>query len=154
MRIFVIWSGNRSKKIAEAAVTLLEGTAEGAKIFVSSRDLKPGRRWEDELSKNLREANIGIVCFTPDNLNSRWMHFEAGMIAKMPQHRILPLLADVNEIKGPLSGFMSTDAKDKEAVFRLVKTLNEDRPARRRILESKLREFFECLWDNYRNIVS
>jgi len=65
-------------------------------------------RWSIELSKELEAASFGILCLTPDNLNSAWLLFEAGALTKHAEGRACCLLfgglrpADVS---GPLSQF-------------------------------------------------
>ena len=152
MRIFVMWSGDNSRKVGEAATKLLKAALTSAKVFISTQ-MPAGSLWKEELSKNLKEANIGIACFTPENMGSPWMHYESGMIAKMPDHRICTLRIGLTHIVGPLEERQSTDTLDKEAVFRLVLTLNNDRPLIRRKSESSLRTTFESQWREFSEVV-
>ncbi len=154
MKVFVMWSGERSEKIATETTTFFEHILKGVKFFVSNRDIEPGQVWEDALAQRLKEAHVGIVCITPKNQDSRWMHFEAGAISKMPQSLVCPLLIEANKVEGPLGRYQATDALDKEAVFRLVKSLNNARPERKQSTEPELRKVFEEHWHSYSGGIS
>ncbi len=47
-----------------------------------STEIEKGKRWADEIMSGLEQAPIGILCLTQDNLDSKWLHFEAGALAK------------------------------------------------------------------------
>lgn len=150
MRIFIMWSGDQSRTVARALTRFLDVTAKGARIF-TSMDIEPGQVWEDELSKSLQEANIGVICFTPDNTGSRWMHYESGMIAKMPEHGIFPLLTGLHRVDGPLGRFQATQTTDRDAMLRFVRALNQRRPPGRRV--KRLQAGFDESWPAFEEVV-
>ena len=152
MRIFLMWSGDSSRLVGEAASRLLQQTLGGAKVFISTQ-MPAGSLWKDELTKNLREANVGIACFTRENLVNPWIHYESGMIAKMPDHRLCTLRIGLETIAGPLEDRQSTDASDEESMFHLVLTLNNDRPRTKRKTEPLLRDMFDEQWEDFSTVV-
>lgn len=149
-----MWSGQDSRVFGEGLVDLLAETAPGTKTFISSRGLGPGSLWDQQLMENLEEANVGIACFTPANVDSRWMHYEAGMISKMPQHRLIPLRFGVTEIQGPLSRYHSVDGTRQDDMRSLVKTLNSARPKSRRLTRAALDRAFDTRWPEFLKAVA
>jgi hypothetical protein len=51
---------------------------QAVKPYMNQRDNEAGVRWEDVVSSELKETDFGILCLTPDNLQSTWLNFEAG----------------------------------------------------------------------------
>src|SRR5262245_40128915 len=85
MSVFICWSGTQSKKLAEAVKALLEATVPSLKrekaVFISG-NIDKGVNWFDSIITNLKGSKAGIVCLTPENLSSPWLHFEAGALAR------------------------------------------------------------------------
>jgi hypothetical protein len=83
MKLFISWSGDRSHQIALKLQTWLPQVFPGIgeEIFVSSQ-LEKGISWFPRIVSELEGSNIGIICLTPENLHSIWLHFEAGALAK------------------------------------------------------------------------
>ncbi len=40
-----------------------------------------GIHWFSQIVLELQRSNIGIICLTPESLNSNWLHYEAGALA-------------------------------------------------------------------------
>jgi hypothetical protein len=60
-------------------------------------------------------SNSGVICVTPENLNSPWVLFEAGALAKAMQGaKVIPLLFDLefSDISGPLAQFQAKNATE------------------------------------------
>jgi hypothetical protein len=125
--VFVSWSGDRSRLIAEAVASWITAVLpDGPEPFISTRLVK-GIRWSEEIGKKLSIADFGIVCLTPENLVSPWLLFEAGALSNAVGNvRVCPLLFGVNtsDVDGPLSQFQAT-TYEKHDLFMLLKTLNE-----------------------------
>ena len=110
MKIFISWSGSRSRAAAEVLGTYLPFILQDVKPFVSSHDLSSGGRWSTQLAKELDEASFGIICLTPDNLHSDWILFEAGALTKHIEGRACCLLLQhlgPADISGPLAQFQN-----------------------------------------------
>jgi hypothetical protein len=111
MNIFICWSQSRSKQIASALHDWLPDLLPKEKFFVSS-DIEKGALWFEAIRNHLRIADAAIICLTPENIDSPWMHFEVGAIAgKKEESRILTYLFGVSpsDIRGPLTAFQSSN---------------------------------------------
>jgi hypothetical protein len=81
---------------------------QGVEAFMSANDLESGGRWSHQLADELEQADFGIICLTPDNLDSAWLLFEAGALSKHIDGRACGLLFDElssTEVTGPLAQF-------------------------------------------------
>src|SRR6185369_14317031 len=111
MRVFVSWSGDRSRAIAEILRDWLPYVLPSAEPWMSSTDIERGSRWSLEISEQLDKANIGIICLTPENLEAPWILFEAGALSKaLSRTLVCTYLFQVGptDIKGPLSQFQAS----------------------------------------------
>lgn len=80
--VFISWSGQRSKLAALALHRWLPSAIQAAKPWMSDKDIEKGTRGLHELSTALEGIRVGIVCLTPENLHSDWIHYEAGALSK------------------------------------------------------------------------
>jgi hypothetical protein len=95
--------------------------------FMSAEDIRAGQRWASEIGAKLAEVNFALLCLTPTNLDSKWIHFEAGAVSKnLAQGRVSGLLLDVSatQIEFPLQQFQHTPLS-KDALLKLVQELNK-----------------------------
>ncbi len=91
--VFFSWSGGLSKEIAESLTQWLPLILDSPKYWLSSRNISPGTRWLDKLNQKLEVTDLGVLVITPENLNSSWMHFEAGALSKkVNESKLIPLL--------------------------------------------------------------
>src|SRR3954469_20494730 len=81
-RVFISWSGDTSRQVAEALKDWLPEVIEGIEPWLSTQDLTAGMRWGSELASQLERTDFGVICLTPDNLQAPWILFEAGALAK------------------------------------------------------------------------
>ncbi|HHQ4454024.1 toll/interleukin-1 receptor domain-containing protein [Aeromonas hydrophila] len=128
MQIFLSWSGSQSYAIADALRTWLPRVIQSVKPWMSSEDISAGSRWLAEVSNKLDESRIGIICVTPENLSSPWLHFEAGALSKvLDQSRVCPLAFELTpgQISGPLSQFQSV-ILDQAGVKKILFALNSE----------------------------
>ena len=127
MKVFISWSGERSKKVALIIRDWLPTVIQAIEPFVSSEDIEKGARWNTDIAQELKESSFGLICVTKDNLNSQWLNFEAGALSKSINNTyVAPLLFDVkpSELKGsPISQFQATSFS-KDDMKRLIETLN------------------------------
>lgn len=131
-KIFICWSGRRGHHIANALKGWLEEDVfPGAICARVSTDIEKGAVWRDELEGYLQDAQAGLLCITPEALNSSWVHYEAGVLARVfarkegATGRLYTFLLGTSEVElnGPLSAFQSTDGKDERDTLRLVRAL-------------------------------
>jgi len=81
MNVFISWSGPRSLRIAEGLREWLPYVLHNLDPWISSEDIDKGAPWDAEISAALENNTTGIFCLTLENLDSRWLNFEAGAIA-------------------------------------------------------------------------
>jgi hypothetical protein len=124
LNTFICWSQPRSKQLAEALRRWLPKVLPGEEFFLSS-DIEKGTLWFEAIRKHLKKADAAIICLTPENVNSAWMHFEIGAIAgKRKESRILTYMFGIapGEISGPLGAFQGCES-NKEDTRQLVRAL-------------------------------
>lgn len=153
LKVFISWSGNESQFVASRLRTLLKRLCAGAEPWTSKDDLTAGALWPPVLMKQLQSTHFGIICVNRSNLNSTWLHFEAGALAKsMDSSAVFPYLIDVppSALSGPLTLFQCVSA-NKSGTFKIVSALN-------RVLNDKqeasqadddLQAIFDLLWPDY-----
>jgi hypothetical protein len=81
--LFLCWSGQRSKQVAEAFEEYFKTIFKGKKprVAMSETLIAKGAPWSSQLLGTLQNAQAGIVCLTPENRTSPWLHFEGGALA-------------------------------------------------------------------------
>ena len=110
MRVFISWSGDLSQQIATILHKFLPCMIHELDVFMSKHDIESGARWGIDLARELEASSFGILCLTPDNLDSRWLHFEAGALTKYLDGRACCLLLDgltPTDVVSPLSQFQN-----------------------------------------------
>jgi hypothetical protein len=146
MKIFISWSGERSHQLAQALHEWLPLVLHYVKPWLSQADIPAGDRWAQEVAKELESSNFGIICVTPENLNSAWILFEAGALAKsMNGAKVIPLLLglEFSDISGPLAQFQAKKL-GKEGVAEIVQSINQS--AEPPVPDDRARQLFTALW--------
>ena len=126
MKVFISWSGDRSKQLAEVIREWLPNVMQFVKPFFTPVDIGKGKRWNNEISNELGQSQIGIIVMTAENLTSPWIMFEAGAISKVvDESRVCPIVFGINktDLVGPLASFQVTDFNETE-VRQLLTTVN------------------------------
>lgn len=147
MKLFVSWSGDRSKAVGSALKNWLPDVFQGIQVWMSDHDIEAGAKWGVELEKVLSECKLGIICLTPESLQSRWLTFEAGALSTaMSGSRVIPYCFQLRgpEISPPLSQFQDVSA-DKEGTYKLVRSIN-NALGDATLEEDRLRRVFEHWW--------
>lgn len=146
MKVFISWSGTRSRAVALALRDWLPDVIQEARPFMSENDIGAGARWAGELSKTLEGADLGILCLTPENLLAPWLVFEAGSLSKkLDASRVVPYRLGVKatEVPFPIAQFQSIDA-NRDGTLKMLQTLNG---ARKQPMErERLERLFSRLW--------
>src|SRR5262249_22934477 len=123
MKIFLSWSRDESKEVARAFSVWLPRVIQAIKPWFSP-DIEKGAKWGAELDKALEGTRFGIVCLTPNNLDSRWLHYEAGALSKTEGARVWTFLhrgLSPGDVGPPLGSFQATTA-EKDEVFKLLQS--------------------------------
>ncbi|MCU1267435.1 MAG: hypothetical protein JWM21_3753 [Acidobacteria bacterium] len=127
MKVFLSWSGDRSRVMAEALRDWLPKVIQSVKPWMSAVDIDRGARWSSDIAVELADTSFGISCLTPENLSAPWIHFEAGALSKtLEKSYVCPYLFQVElaDLKGPLIQFNAAKADNKDTL-KLVLTIND-----------------------------
>ena len=148
MTIFISWSGEGSHRIALLLKGWLPTVLPYARPWLSSDDIRKGKPWDSELTKQLENTSCSLVCITTRHVaESPWVNFEAGAVSKyVTQAHVIPLLVNVSrgQISDlPLSRFQCTTFT-KTDVARLLRSINE--VARTPISSSDLQRNLHNTW--------
>jgi hypothetical protein len=127
MRVFVSWSQDTSRSLAEVLAKWFRNiTHRKIDPFCSMHDIEPGERWTRRLANELEATDFGILCLTRDNMDAPWVHFEAGCLSKhIGLARVCPLLFGINptDLRGPLSQFQAIQF-GREEIKQLLDSFN------------------------------
>ncbi|WP_428409594.1 TIR domain-containing protein [Hyphococcus sp.] len=147
MKVFISWSGDASKQIAETFRKWLPSVLQATKPYFSPDDISKGAKWSSEISKELDQTNIGLIIVTSDNQDAQWLMFESGALAKnLEQAKVVPLLFNLEpaDIKGPLVQFQASEFS-KDEMLRVVKMINNEL-SERKLEPEVLDQVFEMWW--------
>lgn len=131
VKLFISWSGQASRKIAIVLRNWIPDVIRGVEPFVSSEEIRKGKRWPLELANALEELRYGILCLTPTNVNAPWINFEAGALSKFLDDTLLaPVLfgiKSINDLPDPLSQFQGTKY-ERDDIQKMMWSINELAP--------------------------
>jgi hypothetical protein len=148
VKVFLSWSGGRSKSTAEALGNWVARVIQAVEPWISS-GIEKGARWQSEIAERLEDAKVGIVCLTSSNLGAPWILFEAGALSKTKGSYVCTFLLDVSPagIEPPLGQFQHT-VFTRTDVFKLVETINAAVAAagERSLSEPNLVAVFDTFW--------
>jgi hypothetical protein len=150
MKIFISWSKEPSKQVAEALAEWLPDVIQSLKPWVS-REIPAGSRWNTEIADELSSTKFGIICVTKANQHEPWLQFEAGALAKTldEQTHVCPYLIGMSEgeLSGPLVAFQSVRA-DEAGTKKLVQDINAAMAAsgHANLPEAQVNKAFDRSW--------
>jgi hypothetical protein len=150
MRVFISWSGERSRKVAELLRTWTQCVIQATKPWISS-EIDRGAIWFSEVNKILQESALGIICLTNDNKLKPWILFEAGALAKgLSNTRVCTFLVDLQpaDIDDPLAQFNHT-LPNHDSMYKLVLTVNNHLPEDQKLDPTVLARAFETYWPQF-----
>lgn len=114
---------------------------------MSADDIEKGTRWRSGIAAELEQSSIGIMCLTRENLDSAWIHFEAGALSKQQQNTSVCSFLfglEPTDVREPLAQFQHTRAQ-KNDIRKLMFTIN-NALGNTKLSESELSEAFEVWW--------
>jgi hypothetical protein len=156
MKVFICWSEGRSKTIAEELRTWLKIVIQQIDPWMSDEDIRAGARWHSEITSNLTDCKVGVICLTPENLDSQWIHFEAGALSKTVEKTyVCPLLIgklDSKDVPYPLAQFQSKKA-NKDGIFDIVKTINSVLDKTVSLSDDMLKKTFDKWWPDFEKVI-
>jgi hypothetical protein len=146
MKVFISWSGKRSKALAIALKEWLPLILQYVTPWVSDKDISAGERWAQAIAAELESSNFGILCITPENLRSEWILFEAGALSKsMQDAKVIPLLfgLELSDLSGPLQQFQALKV-DQQGLLDVAKAINA--VADGKAAETTINQLVPALW--------
>jgi hypothetical protein len=147
MKVFISWSGERSKAVAEALRYWLPKVIQAIQPWMSANDIDKGTRWRSGIAQELEQSRIGVICLTPENLKSEWIHFEAGALSKQQENTYVCTFLyglEPADLREPLAQFQTTRATQDE-VRQLIHTINRSR-SENRLPDSEINETLDVWW--------
>lgn len=153
MKVFISWSGQLSREIAMCLRDILPLALMRIKFWMSETDIAPGSQWSQEVRRNLSESTVGIICLTPENLDSSWIYYESGALSHaVGNNLVIPYLHDIpaKNLTGPLSLFHSVQA-DEEGTRKLFQAINNAAAGEDRLSERELELSFTNWWSHIKS---
>lgn len=154
MKVFISWSGGRSKAVAKALYNWIPNVLQTVKPWMSEQ-LAKGVRWNAEIAAELSESRFGIVCLTPENITAPWLLFETGALSKtLVNTFVCPYLYELkpNMLQGPLTQFQSAKA-EKEDTLSLLRSINQVQ-AENALPDGKVELAFDKWWPDFKKELS
>lgn len=156
MKVFISWSGVRSKFVATKLRDWLPDVIQDVEPWMSASDIDAGARWGQSVQEELSESRFGIICVTNDNQTAPWILFEAGALAKTINDTfVCPYLIGLessNLEAGPLTQFQAKTATE-EGTLDLLRTLNKTLKDAA-LTEEKLDRAFQRWWPDLKDALS
>jgi hypothetical protein len=149
MKVYISWSGSRSRAVAKVLREFIPTMLQAAHVYTSADDIEPGARWSAEVEQAFHGVDVGVLCITPENLQSPWMLFEAGALSRTTPH-IVPLLLDIspNELVGPLVQFQALSLSRSD-IYQFLRSLNGR--LERALADETFDRLFDHLWPSFEN---
>lgn len=141
MKVFISWSGDTGKAIAEIVYWWLPTVIQAVKPYFSPDEIAKGARWSSEIAKELDASQVGLLIVTRDNLEAPWLMFEAGALSKnIGKSKVAPLLFDIepSAIRGPLVQFQAArfERAEMKRVLRMINSELGDSALTNDVLDS------------------
>jgi len=159
MKVFISWSGELSKQVAELLKEWIPNVLQNADPWVSTEGIQKGEIWFGTIMEKLAEIRVGITCLTKQNLNAPWILFETGAVCKgLPKSLVCTLLIDINDpnqLPQPLSQFNATKP-DKVDMFKLIKTINSavtEKPLPDARVQASFEQWWPLFEDRFKTII-
>jgi hypothetical protein len=129
MKIFLSWSKDQSRAIAEVFRDWLPKVIQECREPYMSTETTKGDTWFTSLTEALATAKVGLVFITPSNQHETWLNFESGaLLTKLDKQRLCPVLVGLTKSNydGPLKNLQLTEFEDKEDMRRLLADMNKE----------------------------
>ena len=156
MKLFISWSGDKSKEVSELLHSWLQDVIQSLQPWVSSEDIETGTVWFNKICEEIREVCNSIIVVTQENKEKPWIMFEAGALCKGDDtNRVNILLVDVEpkDIRQPLASFNMVNANEdglRKLMHGLNKRVNEENPnGEGMITDAKLDHLFDKWYPDF-----
>lgn len=124
--LFISWSGDRSHELAKWLHKWFHQLTPSVNVYFSA-DIMPGVSWIDHVRDQMSKANAAVFCVTPDNVDSRWINYELGLVVGASDARfalILLLDIDPSDLPSPLSHYQASTFS-KETIISLFRVASD-----------------------------
>lgn len=148
--VFISWSGDEARTIAESLQKFLKFVLANPPSFVASKDIKAGEVWFTEIAAQLDACDVGVIVVTPQSRLKPWLHFEAGAIAKrVGRSAAIPLLCGlaIGDLAGTPLAQLQALTMDRAGILKLCSRLNQLLEAN--LTEAFIIEAFDNFWPTY-----
>jgi EAL domain-containing protein (putative c-di-GMP-specific phosphodiesterase class I) len=155
MKVFLSWSGVRSKYIAESLRGWIPRVIQAVKPWMSDIDIPAGARWQGDIADELDEANFGVICVTQENMHKPWLMFEAGALSKsMKASHVCPLVysMELGALSGPIAQFQA-NLLNEDGVFQVLKAINSALPENS-LDAAHLKDQFDVMWPRLQQMLA
>ncbi len=152
MKIFISWSKDLSHEVAKGFSEYLPYFDEHIVPFLSSENIEGGTRWNNKINEELASTSFAIICITPDNYNSNWIHFEAGAISSRigEKSKVCPIYfgMDVSDLPStnPLKQFQGFSF-NHDGIKKLLVSINKD--LEKPMQEARLLKMIDWSWQEF-----
>lgn len=97
MRIFISWSKDKSRQLAEETKKFISNILGNSVEFFFSPEMYKGTRVDNQIHEELLKCDKCIVCITSENFKNPWLLYEAGIIfgsnhSKTNKGIVIPIL--------------------------------------------------------------
>jgi hypothetical protein len=147
MKVFISWSGTRSREIAECLKDKLSLILQTTTFFVSSKDINSGTLWRTKVAEELLTSEFGIICLTKDVISKPWILFEAGALSNKKNTLVVPLCFGFSPLsipfENPLSAYQGAEYSEgtlKDIIGKLNSLSEYSRP------QNSLNKLFELIF--------
>lgn len=129
MKIFISWSGDHARAIAQVVRNWIDDVFETATPFMSQSDIEGGSRPLPRIESELENARFGVIIVTKANQHAPWITFEAGALSKVIDDAgqyVMPMLVDlrISDLTGPLTQFQAA-ILDQAGTRKLVQSIGK-----------------------------
>jgi hypothetical protein len=155
MKLFISWSGDLSESLASVIREWLPNVIQNVRPYFTVKDIDKGARWFDDIVKELQQSQVGLICVTPDSLESSWIMFEAGAVSiAVSERKICPIVFAMNktQLRGPLAQFQAIEFNKVELGL-LMQTINGE-CGEDALSESTLEKSFNKWWPDLESNVN
>jgi hypothetical protein len=145
MKVFLCWSGNKSKEAAVVFSKWLPHVLQSVEPFMSSQ-IPKGDSWREQVLAEIENAEYGIVFLTRENIFRPWINFEAGALYLSTKRRVAPLLIDIEvpELYGPIDMLQAVKF-DNDDIKNLIFDINARNKSS--VSEEVVNNAFNNQWD-------
>lgn len=125
MKVFLSWSGERSRLMAHLLRDWLPIVLQEVEPWLAGEDLAAGTNFLHDLERGILETDAAIVCLSSANVHNPWLNFELGAIGsrRIP---VYVLLIDIGpaDFNGPPMQLQTVDIS-KQGIGNLLWSLNK-----------------------------